>query len=29
MHVIRSEQHLEEGSGFSATREFEQTRENV
>ena len=29
MHVIRSEQHLEEGAGFSTTREFEQTRENV
>jgi len=29
MHVIRSEQHLEEGAGFSTTREFEQTRENA
>jgi alpha,alpha-trehalase len=25
MHVIRSEQHLEEGAGFSTTREFETT----
>jgi GH15 family glucan-1,4-alpha-glucosidase len=25
MHVIRSEQHLEEGAGFSTTREFEAT----
>ncbi len=29
MHVIRSEQHAEEGAGFSTTREFEQTRENA
>jgi alpha,alpha-trehalase len=29
MHVIRSEQNLEEGAGFSTTREFEQTRGNA
>ena len=29
MHVIRTEQKIEEGAGFSTTREFEQTRENA